>query len=87
MLTLIYWKYKYYFEAIAAIIKATNDTIPTNNKIAKNIAKLIHNGDNTHHHDQSITPVNFRIINISNSPPEKSIDTVLFVLLIFIFLE
>jgi hypothetical protein len=33
------------------------------------ITKGIHNGDSTHHHDQSIFPVNFRTINkIARTP-------------------
>ena len=34
---------------------------------------LIHNGDKTHSHDQSIYPVNFKPINKTVSNPKKPI--------------
>ena len=35
--------------------------------------KVIHKGDNTHHQDQSILPINLRIINTIVSNPENPI--------------
>lgn len=50
--------------------------INANNKIAINTntkTNGIHSGENTHHHDQSITFVNLSIRNTTNKSPEKLI--------------
>lgn len=48
---------------ILTIAKPINITI--------NKARVIHNGDNTHHHDQSIHLVSFNTINAIVRMPEK----------------
>lgn len=37
------------------------------------IEKPIHNGDNTHHHDQSILPISFRVMNTIVRSPQNPI--------------
>jgi len=47
--------------------------IPIHKSTEQNIAAGIHNGDNTHHHDQAIYPVNFNVIKTIVSNPVKPI--------------
>lgn len=77
MLTLICWDCKYY-------LRTTKATMNIINRAIRNIATLIQIGDSTHHHDQLITPVNFRTTNTTVNTSEIPIDTEFSVLLIFI---
>jgi len=54
------------------------------NTTTKNIANGIQSGAVTHHHDQSISPVNFNVMNIRNKIIPKPIPFEL-LLLIFYF--
>jgi hypothetical protein len=55
------------------------------------IPTLIHSGDNTHNHDQVITPVNFNTMNATRrrpvvpTPPPDDVDLAIVILLLFAF--
>lgn len=49
----------------------TNQYIPNPIRIINTIPNENHNGDNTHHQDQLITPVNFNTINMANNNSVK----------------
>jgi hypothetical protein len=58
-----------------------NSIITINETIKKNPT---HNGDVTHHQDQSITPINFKVIKIKNINPKNPTppDELLFAMII-----
>lgn len=67
--------------AIAGDITNITTNIPTNNKA------LIHNGDTTHHQDQSIYPVSFNPMNKIVSNPVNPIPLELLLLLLITYLS